>query len=43
MDTRTNRSLDLNLALLRKVKPHAAPGHVLDNESVPLACSRAAP
>lgn len=34
IDARTNRALDLSLATLRKQKPHASPGHVLDRMAV---------
>ena len=34
IDARTNRALDLSLATLRKTKPHAAPGHVVDRMAV---------
>lgn len=34
IDARTNRAVDLSLASLRKTKPHAAPGHVLDRMAV---------
>lgn len=34
IDARTNRALDLSLATLRKTKPHASPGHVIDRMAV---------